>query len=98
MRAHAPLFDPDRGHDRIFEVGQPVGAVALRASRRGLVLAVKDGFAILDPVSGIVETLVEVEKRRSGNRMNDGYCDPRGRFWAGTMAIEEKGRPAGALY
>ena len=31
------------------------------------------------------------------NRMNDGACDAAGRFWAGTMALDE--RPgAGALY
>src|SRR5947209_13547559 len=90
MRGHVHRFEPDRGHDRVFEVGQPVGAVALRASGRGLVLAVKDGFAVLDPVSCRVESLLDVEKDVPGNRMNDGYCDPQGRFWAGTMAIDEE--------
>lgn len=98
MRGHVHRFEPERGHDRVIEVGQPVGAVALRRSGRGLVLAVQEGFALLDPVSCRVEPLVEVEKDLPGNRMNDGYCDPQGRFWAGTMAIAEEGPPAGALY
>ena len=29
--------------------------------------------------------------------MNDGYCDPRGRFWAGTMSMAHSPE-AGALY
>jgi sugar lactone lactonase YvrE len=29
--------------------------------------------------------------------MNDGACDPQGRFWAGTMAYDES-PGAGALY
>ena len=29
--------------------------------------------------------------------MNDGICDPAGRFWAGTMAIDER-QAAGSLY
>ena len=32
------------------------------------------------------------------NRFNDGKCDPAGRFWAGTMASDERGAPVGALY
>src|SRR5947199_9671236 len=38
-----------------------------------------------------------VEADRPDNRMNDGYCDPQGRFWAGTMSMTHQ-REAGALY
>jgi len=79
-----------------WDVGQPVGAVVPRASG-GLVVAVKDGFAGLDPASGQVTPLAEVEQDRPENRMNDGACDRAGRFFAGTMAQDE--RPgAGTLY
>ena len=30
--------------------------------------------------------------------MLDGKCDPKGRFFAGTLEIEEKNGPLGALY
>ncbi|MDP8977412.1 MAG: SMP-30/gluconolactonase/LRE family protein [Actinomycetota bacterium] len=86
----------DDGPREPFAVGQPVGAVAPRASG-GLVAAVRDGFAFLQPGSGRVSTIDDTESDRPGNRMNDGKCDPAGRFWAGTMALDE--RPgAGALY
>ena len=46
-----------------------------------------------------VEHVIEVEKELAGNRMNDGRCDPAGRFWAGTMADRWEDAPAaGALY
>ena len=32
-----------------------------------------------------------------GNRFNDGKCDPAGRFWAGTMRIDESSN-SGSLY
>lgn len=87
---------PDEGPRRPFAVGQPVGAVAPRASG-GLVAAVRDGFALLEPGSGQVSMVADTEGDRPGNRMNDGKCDPAGRFWAGTMALDE--RPgAGGLY
>jgi sugar lactone lactonase YvrE len=79
-----------------WDTGQPVGTVVPRASG-GLVVAVRDGFLALDPASGTLTTLAEVEKDRPENRMNDGACDRAGRFYAGTMASDES-PGAGALY
>lgn len=89
-------LDPGTGQDVYFPVGQPVGAVALRRSG-GLVLAMRDGFGLLDATGSQVHIVCGVEQDRSGNRMNDGNCDRAGGFWAGTMALDET-RHAGALY
>ncbi len=89
-------LDPDTGRDVPLPVGQPVGAVALRAPG-GLVLALRDGFGLLDSGSREVSIVQGVETDRPGNRMNDGKCDRAGRFWAGTMAVDETPH-AGALY
>lgn len=96
LRGRVHVFDPVRGSLRTIEVGQPVGAVV--PSRRGsLILAVRDGFARLDPDSGTLAFLAYVELDRPDQRMNDGACDAAGRFWAGTMCMDE--RPGlGALY
>lgn len=61
-----------------------VGALALRAER-GLVLALASGFALFDPGTGVLERRAAPEAHLPGNRFNDGKCDARGRFWAGTM-------------
>jgi sugar lactone lactonase YvrE len=89
-------YDPARAQDTTIDVGQAVGAARPRASG-GLVLAVQDGFAALDPATGRVEMLAEVEKSNADNRMNDGACDSAGRFWAGTMSFSERAG-AGSLY
>lgn len=90
------LFDPSTAADRTLEIGQPVGAV-VPADDGHLALAVRDGFALLDPDDGTIEMLAEAERELPQNRMNDGKCDAAGRFWAGTMALD--GRPgAAALY
>ncbi|MBO0683427.1 MAG: SMP-30/gluconolactonase/LRE family protein [Candidatus Dormibacteraeota bacterium] len=87
-------LDPSSGVDTAIDVGQPVGAVGLREPR-GLVLALRDGFGVLD--GGEVRMLAEVEADRPEQRMNDGASDPRGCFWAGTMAEDERPE-AGSLY
>jgi sugar lactone lactonase YvrE len=89
-------FDPATGHDEAFELGQPVGAAVPTVSGH-VALAVSDGFALLDVLTGRVERIANVDRDVSGTVMNDGKCDPSGRFWAGTRDVEGR-RPIGSLY
>lgn len=93
-RVHA--FRPSTGECRHVDVGRPVGALAC-ARDGSVVLAVAGGFARLDWESGQIAMLAPTESDRTQNRMNDGACDPAGRFWAGTMALDESSG-AGGLY
>ncbi len=68
-------------------------AAALRPRRGGgAVIAVERGFALEDP-DGTVTALPPVWTDPSV-RMNEGGCDPDGRFWCGSMAYDK--RPGGA--
>jgi sugar lactone lactonase YvrE len=88
--------DPVTGQDDVIPVGQMVGALGLRL-RGGLVVAVRNGFIAVDPASGRIERVADVEADRPSSRMNDGKVDPQGRFWAGTTDIDH--RPElGTLY
>ena len=60
-------------------------------------LATDSGFALLDDATGQARPLHNPEAHLSGNRFNDGKCDPQGRFWAGTMDLKEA-RNTGALH
>ncbi len=83
------LYDPASGSDRAIDVGQPVSAVVPRASG-GLVMALQEGYAALDLVSGRVDLIAPVPQAGTSGRMNDGKCDSAGRFWAGTMASNQQ--------
>lgn len=89
-------FTPDTGADETTDVGQPVSSVATRTAP-GLVLAMRDGFGVLDTGTGDLQMIAGAEAHVTGNRMNDGKCDSAGRFWAGTMAFDQA-PAAGALY
>jgi sugar lactone lactonase YvrE len=90
------LSDPRGGSTRAIGVGQPVSAALLRGDEE-LLLAVRDGFASVEPRSGAVSPVASVEADLPTNRMNDAACDARGRCFAGTMAFD-KSPGAGALY
>jgi sugar lactone lactonase YvrE len=96
MQGGLHVFDPSSGGDRVYDIGQAVSAVTPTV-RGDWMAAVKDGFLRVDPTTGATTPAAAVEHDRPDNRMNDGYCDPRGRFWAGTMSMVHA-REAGALY
>jgi sugar lactone lactonase YvrE len=96
MRGHIHEFDPVTSDDRIVDVGRPVSAVAL-TTRGDWVAAAYGGFFRVNPDTGRVLQLAAVEADLPENRMNDGYVDRIGRFWAGTMSMVKR-RRAGSLY
>jgi sugar lactone lactonase YvrE len=79
---------------RTYTVPGTVGAITPIEGDDGWLLAAGRGFIHLRP-DGSTRVLAQVAP--AGTRMNDGACDPRGRFWAGTMA-DDQHAGGGALY
>ncbi|MGY0231908.1 SMP-30/gluconolactonase/LRE family protein [Longispora urticae] len=75
-------------------VGRPLGS-AVPALAGGWLCAAGDGFVHLAP-DGTVTDLAQPEAGNPGVRMNDGKCDPAGRFWAGSCGDSDTA--AGSLY
>jgi sugar lactone lactonase YvrE len=95
-RLHRGRPGPDRiEHLGTLEIGEPLGAAAV-AEDGGWVVAAGPGFARLEP-DGALTWVARPEDGRPELRMNDGACDPSGRFWAGSMAYAET-PGAGTLY
>jgi sugar lactone lactonase YvrE len=89
-------FDPATGGDEDWPMPSRIGCFVFRESG-GLVVALEDGFAFFDPVTGQVEPIVDPEADQPGNRFNDGTPDPAGRFVAGTMPMGER-LPVAAIW
>jgi sugar lactone lactonase YvrE len=70
-----------------YDIGEPLGAAAPLGGGDGWLLAAARGFRRLAP-DGTVTALVDTEP--ADVRMNDAACDPQGRFWAGSMAYDER--------
>ena len=89
-------FDPKNGSNLAYDVGENVGTVVLSLNDKPL-LALRSGFAWLNPETGCVTKISDPESDKPHTRFNDGKCDPQGRFWAGTM-VENSIEGDGALY
>ena len=79
---------------RVYELPGTVGMIAPVEGDDGWLLGAGRGFVYLAP-DGTRRTITEVAP--AGTRMNDGACDPQGRFWGGTLA-DDHHTGGGALY
>jgi sugar lactone lactonase YvrE len=90
-------FDPATGEDEVTRLPAMVGSATPTEDPDRVLVALADRLAIVDVRSGELEPLVDVPHAYPNLRTNDGAVDPFGRFWIGTMAVDEA-PDKGALY
>ena len=84
-------WEPETGDVRVWSLPATIGCFVLHRGG-GAVLALATGFHRFDFTSGETSPIVDPDPAHPTCVLNDGGCDRRGRFWAGTMAD-----PLGAL-
>ena len=86
--------DGSLAYVREYQLPWTVGMIAPVEGTGGWLLGAGQGFVYLAP-DGAHQTIAELSP--AGTRMNDGACDPQGRFWGGTLA-DDHHEGGGALY
>ncbi len=77
-------LNPANGDTSTRPTNDSLGAACPCADGRWL-LAQRRGFSLLDWQTGQIEPLASIDLPTE-QRLNDGKCDPVGRFWAGSMS------------
>jgi sugar lactone lactonase YvrE len=77
-------FTPATAEHKIWTSELLLTAIAKKKSG-GFIVGGEDGVYNFDPISGTVAAFCKPESNIPMNRMNDGACDPQGRFWIGSM-------------
>jgi sugar lactone lactonase YvrE len=88
-------YFPSSGLHRIRKLPMRVASFALRAGG-GFLMAGDKGLFLYTPEDEQIKLICDPESHLPQTRFNDGKCDPKGRFYAGT-ATNENDR-AGAFY
>ncbi len=83
----------DTGEHTWFDTAQAVGAI-VPAAGGGFAAAMAAGYYLLDD-RGAVRRLCAPEELAAALRYNDGKCDRKGRFWAGTQIMRNEMRDKG---
>jgi sugar lactone lactonase YvrE len=77
-------FTPATGEHKVWTSELLLTAIAKKKSG-GFIIGGEDGVYSFDPSTGAVTPFCKPENNIPHNRMNDGTCDPQGRFWLGSM-------------
>lgn len=98
---HSPMKDSTE----VWDTDDFPTAIALTKENDVAVLALAEGIAKFSFSTGTAEIIARADLT-PGNRLNEGKCDPQGRFWVGSMqnnlnsdgSGREMNRNSGALF
>ncbi|MDR1421085.1 MAG: SMP-30/gluconolactonase/LRE family protein [Treponema sp.] len=90
------IFDPATKTDDLVSTDDIVAAMAFDKSGK-IVAALSNRLVRIDPETRSVSPLYTIDSIPGNARINDGKCDAAGRFWLGTMDLDEKEK-TGSLY
>lgn len=88
--------DVNNQTERKIETGSMIGSFAIMEDGN-FIAALQEGIAIINRTTGDKKIIASPEVNIPSNRFNDGKCSPDGRFWAGSMSLNETD-PSGSLY
>lgn len=88
-------YDPETKINDSFELGERVGTV-VPVIGGGVLVALQNGIHFLDTQTGTLR-FINNPLTDTNIRFNDGKCDPSGRFWVGSMHLQQT-KGTAALY
>ncbi|MDO6759971.1 SMP-30/gluconolactonase/LRE family protein [Tamlana sp. 2_MG-2023] len=83
------VYDPKTETNKVFETKSRIGTV-VPVSESDVLIALEDGVYGLNLDSGSSAVFTNMQSELVGSRLNDGKCDPSGRFWVGSMHLNQE--------
>ncbi|WP_460219728.1 SMP-30/gluconolactonase/LRE family protein [Psychroserpens sp. MEBiC05023] len=83
------IYNPETKTNRNINTPSSIGTVVPSSEANQAIIALADGIYIMNTKDGKIELHSDIERDLTGNRFNDGKCDPSGRLWVGSMAYSQ---------
>ncbi len=82
------IYNPKTSTNRVLETPSRIGTVVPKNDGKVLV-ALEDGIYNINLHTGKSSLFLNMKEELIGIRLNDGKCDPSGRFWVGSMHFDQ---------
>ncbi|WP_282043733.1 SMP-30/gluconolactonase/LRE family protein [Winogradskyella flava] len=83
------IYDPNLNTNRSFPTASHIGTVVPKNKNEALI-ALVDGIHSIDLNTGKTSLFADMKTVLTNCRLNDGKCDPAGRFWVGSMQWQQQ--------
>lgn len=89
-------LNPRTGMNQSIATPSLIGTV-VPIDEESAIVGLYDGAYLVNRTTSQFELFQPIDSANGGTRLNDGKCDPAGRFWVGTMYLPQD-QPNGHLY
>ncbi len=83
------IYNPKTKNHRVIDVKHRIGTVVPSQDGLSAIVALQTGVWNLNLETEAMTFIVSPESDTSNIRLNDGKCDPAGRFWVGSMHLKQ---------
>ncbi|WP_298555915.1 SMP-30/gluconolactonase/LRE family protein [uncultured Algibacter sp.] len=83
------IYNPEKKANRIINMSSRIGTV-VPIDTNEVLSALEDGVYKTNLKTGRSKLFVDMSDELKDSRLNDGKCDPSGRFWVGSMHLKQK--------
>lgn len=96
VKGNLYVYDPLTNSNQKIEIGGHIGCVTPK-NEQEVIMATKSGiYSFL--LENETKIFINNPNKHSNNIFNDGKCDPKGRFWVGTVNETDAERFSGELF
>ena len=83
------IYNPKSKINKVLNTESRIGTVVPLTENEALI-ALENGVHKIDIQTGKSNLFTDMKSELLGSRLNDGKCDPSGRFWVGSMHLEQE--------
>lgn len=83
------IYNPKSKINKVLNTESRIGTVVPFTEDEALI-ALENGVHKIDIQTGKSNLFTDMKNELAGSRLNDGKCDPSGRFWVGSMHLEQE--------
>lgn len=91
------IYNPSVNKQMSYDMGQRIGTVVPTEKQNEAIVALQNGIYLFNTITQKQTLLCSPEHGLNNMRFNDGKCDPAGRFWVGSMHLDQT-EGAASLY